>query len=160
MRVKGSEAFAIPQVTFICFDDDRPRGRFRGRNGQNVSPLGRPRRAEWRPKHFHTVCLGGTYPYLALGPLNGPLRHSWSPKRARFGPKRLLWAPVGQIWSQLSLIDLVSGPFWDWGQKALFGPPAAANLAPQALLGPPGTPGALKGPVLAQNACFGGLKKL
>ena len=46
-------------------------------------PRGRTRRAEWRPKHFHTVCLGGTHPYHALGPLNGPLRHSWGPHLAR-----------------------------------------------------------------------------
>ena len=30
--------------------------------------------AEWRPKHFHTLCLGGRHPYHVLGPLNGPLR--------------------------------------------------------------------------------------
>ena len=48
---------------------------------------GQPRRANWHPKHFHTVCLGGTHPYHALGPLTGPLLHSRGPKRARFGPK-------------------------------------------------------------------------
>ena len=42
-------------------------------------------------KHFHTVCLGGTHPYHALGPLNGPLLHSRAPKTARFGPERPFW---------------------------------------------------------------------
>ena len=42
-------------------------------------------------KHFHTVCLGGTHPYYALGPLNGPLLCSRAPKTARFGPKRPFW---------------------------------------------------------------------
>ena len=54
---------------------------------------GRPRRADWHPKHFHTVCLDGTHPYHALGPLNGPLLHSRAPKRACFGPKCPFWGP-------------------------------------------------------------------
>ena len=54
------------------------------RQGANVlgtplapfEPWGGPRGADWRPKHFHILCLGGTHPYQVLGPLNGPLRHS------------------------------------------------------------------------------------
>ena len=56
-------------------------------------PWGGPRGADWRPKHFHTLCLGGTHPYQVLGPLNGPLRHSWAPKSARLGLERPFWGP-------------------------------------------------------------------
>ena len=55
-------------------------------------------------KHFHTVCLGRTHPYHALGPLNGPLLHFKGPfwpwialLGGPGGPRR---APGGQIWSQ------------------------------------------------------------
>ena len=68
---------------------------------------GRPKRADWLPKHFHTVCLGGTHPYHALGPLNGPLLHSRGPKRARFGPKKPL----------LGVLEVLGGP-----PGARFGP--------------------------------------
>ena len=68
-------------------------------------PWGGPRGADWRPKHFHTLCLGGTHPYHMLGPLNGPLRPPKGPVLASIGPfggpggpRR---APGGQIWSRL-----------------------------------------------------------
>ena len=107
-------------------------------------PRGRPRRAEWRPKHFHTVCLGGTHPYHALGPLNGPLWHSWGPQKGSFrprkallGPRRSSWGPGGAdlvptapdctAWVGLMAtthFDLVSGPFWAprGPNRARFGP--------------------------------------
>ena len=51
-------------------------------------PRGRPRRTDWRPKHFHTVCLGGTHPYQVLGPLNRPLGQSWAPEKGPFCPPK------------------------------------------------------------------------
>merc|ERR1719285_48829 len=34
------------------------------------------------------------HPYHVLGPLNGPLWHSWGPQKGPFGPRKaLLWAP-------------------------------------------------------------------
>ena len=61
--------------------------------------LGRPRWVDWHPKHFHTVCLGGTHPYHVLGPLTRPLRHSQGPQKGPFwpfwGPRRSLGSPGG-----------------------------------------------------------------
>merc|ERR1712024_243725 len=57
-------------------------------------PRGWPRRVVWHPKHFHTVYLGATHPYHALGPLNRPLRHSWGPQKGSFRARMaLLGAP-------------------------------------------------------------------
>ena len=84
----------------------------KGRNFSILGPFlapfelwGRPRGAKWCPKHFHTLCLGGTHPYHVLGPLNGPLRPPKGPVLASIGPfggpggpRR---APGGQIWSRL-----------------------------------------------------------
>ena len=49
------------------------------------------RQAGWHPKHFHTVCLGGTHPHHALEPLNGPLRHSWGPLKVSFWPQNAIF---------------------------------------------------------------------
>ena len=100
-------------------------------------------------KHFHTVCLGGTHPYHALGPLNGPLLHSRAPKRAPFGPK----TPFLGSWKSSEGPqgpDLVqTAANWsDWVGIMV----ATHTLAWYwAFSGSPGTP---KGPVLAQNAPF------
>ena len=77
-------------------------------------PWGGPRGADWRPKHFHTLCLGGTHPYQVLGPLNGPLRHSWGPQKGPFRPRKALlgaseglgvpWHLGGLFLAQLSLV--------------------------------------------------------
>merc|ERR1711989_9086 len=58
--------------------------------------LGRPRRVDRHPKHFHTVCLGGTHPYHVLGPLTKPLRHSWGPQKGPFWP---FWVPQRSLGS-------------------------------------------------------------
>ena len=47
-------------------------------------PREQPRRAKLHQKHFHTVRLGRTHPYHALGPLKGPL---WPPKGLVLAPK-------------------------------------------------------------------------
>ena len=85
--------------------------------------------ANWHPKQFHIVYLGGVHPYLTLGPLNRPLLHSRAPKRARFSPQRPFWGPqrssegprgpnsvpTASVWSDWAGImvirhyDLVSG---------------------------------------------------
>merc|ERR1711989_42612 len=96
-----------------------------------------------------------------LGPLTRPLRHSWAPKRARFGPERPLWEPrIGP-----------DRPFW--GPRRSLGSPGGPNLGPSATgwsnwvgrihimcSGPfrdhYGTPGAPKRAVLAQIGPFGG----
>ena len=146
--------------SLLCFDNDHPRGLFRAQNGQRANffifgPLlasfelwGRPRGADWRPKHFHTLCLGGTHPYHVLGPLNGHLRPPKGPVLASIGPfggpggpRR---APGGQIWSRLPPI----------------GPSGLDSCSPQTLTwyrAPFRHPGALTEPVLARNASFGAL---
>ena len=128
---------------------------------------GRPRRADWHPKHFHTVCLDGTHPYHALGPLLGPLLHSRAPKRARFGPERPFWGsprvlegprgpdlvPTAPNWSDwvgvmvtthfglvLGLIRAPRGP-----KRARFGPERPFWGSPRVLKGP-------RGPDLVQTA--------
>ena len=89
-------------------------------------PRGWPRRVVWHPKHFHTVYLGATHPYHALGPLNGPLRHSWGPQKGSFraqmallGAPKVLGGPRGARFgpnclplTRLGWTHLVSGPFW------------------------------------------------
>ena len=121
---------------------------------------GRPRRADWHPKHFHTVCLDGTHPYHALGPLLGPLLHSRAPKRARFGPERPFWGsprvlegprgpdlvPTAANWSDwvgvmvTKHFGLVLGLFWvpRDTKRTRFGP-KCPFLAP-------------KGPIWGQNS--------
>ena len=111
-------------------------------------------------KHFHTVCLGGTHPYHALGPLNGPLLHSRAPKKARFGPKTPFlgsWkssegpqgpdlVPTAANWSDwvgvmvTTHFGLVLGLFWvpRDTKRARFGP-KCPFLAP-------------KGPIWGQNS--------
>merc|ERR1712212_1170627 len=170
---------------------------------------GRPRRADWHPKHFHTVCLDGPHPYHGLGPLLGPLLHSRAPKRARFGPERPFWGsprvlegprgpdlvPTAPNWSDwvgvmvTTHFGLVLGLLWAplGPKRARFGPKRPFWGSPRVLKGPrgpdlihklppigptglelwlphtlprywvsPGPQGAPKGPVLAQNAPFGG----
>ena len=76
---------------------------------------GRPRRADWHPKHFHTVCLDGTHPYHALGPLLGPLLHSRAPKRARFGPERPFWGSPRVLEGPRGPDLVPTAPNWsDW----------------------------------------------
>ena len=111
---------------------------------------GQPRRADWHPKHFHTVYLGGTHPYHALGPLNGPLRHSRAPKGPVLAPKGPFGGPRGtrmaqrvQIWSQLPPIGLTELESLLPHTLALY----------RASSGPPGPP---NGPVLAPKDPFGG----
>ena len=61
-------------------------------------PREQPRRTEWHQKHFHIVCLCGTYPYHALGP---PLKDLYSPLKGLFWlQKALLGAPevLGGPW--------------------------------------------------------------
>ena len=110
-------------------------------------------------KHFHTVCLGGTHPYHALGPLNGPLLHSRAPKKARFGPKSPFWGswrssegpqgpdlvPTAANWSDwvgvmvTTHFGLVLGLFWvpRDTKRARFGPkmplfgPKRAHMWPE-----------------------------
>ena len=107
---------------------------------------GQPRRADWHPKHFHTVYLGGTHPYHALGPLNGPLRHSRAPKGPVLAPKGPFGGPIGtrraqrvQIWSQLPPIGLTGFKSWlphtlawylasSWPPVAPKGPISALNV--------------------------------
>ena len=118
-------------------------------------PWGGPRGADWRPKHFHTLCLGGTHPYQVLGPLNGPLRHSWGPQKGPFGPRKaLLGAPEGLgvpwgacFWPNCHwlvqrddphpyhVLGPLNGPLWhSWGpQKGPFGPRKALLGAPEGL---------------------------
>ena len=107
-------------------------------------PRGWPRRVVWHPKHFHTVYLGATHPYHALGPLNGPLRHSWGPQKgsfrtqmallgapevlggprgARFGPDCPPLARLGWTHGHHTLSPGI-GPFWAPGdpKRARFGP--------------------------------------
>ena len=102
------------------------------------------RQAGWHPKHFHTVCLGGTHPHHALGPLNGPLRHSWGPLKVSFWPQNAIFGapevlggpggpdlvPTAADWSNrigymfTTHFGLISALFWaPWGPKrASFGP--------------------------------------
>ena len=101
-------------------------------------------------KHFHTVCLGGTHPYHALGPLNGPLLHSRGPFGPVLAPNSPFGGPAGprrapgcQIGSQLPPI----------------GPTGLESCSPHTLAwywASSGSPGAPKGPVLAPNGPFGG----
>ena len=91
---------------------------------------------------------------------------TWAPWRTSTA---LLEPQKGSFWPQKAFVgpsgpDLVptvpdSGPFWDRGQIALFGPPAAANLAPQALLGPPGPPGGPKRARFGPKRRFWGAKE-
>ena len=88
---------------------------------------------------------------MRLGPLTDLYGTPGAPKRARFGPKRPFWgpggphgAPGGQIWCQLPPIV----------------PPGLDSWPPHTLTwyrDPSGPPGALIGPVLAQNTPFGDL---
>ena len=129
--------------------------------------LGRPRRVDWHPKHFHTVCLGGTHPYHVLGPHTKPLRHSWGPQKGPFWPKKALLgalgSPGGLIWAQVPLvgptgwaasISCARAPYET--TTALLGPPKGSVLA---LIGPfegPGGPGAAPGrPIWAQVPLVG-----
>ena len=111
--------------------------------------LGRPRRVDWHPQHFHTVCLGGTHPYHVLGPLTRPLRHSQGPQKGPFwpfwGPRRSLGSPGGPDlgpsatgWSNwVGRIHIMcSGPFRDH-----YGTPGAPKRAVLAQIGPFGGPG-------------------
>ena len=125
---------------------------FHGDKNENFGPgpfmapsesQGRPRRADWHPKHFHTVCLDGTHPYHALGPLLGPLLHSRAPKGPFGGPRGSWRAPGGQIWSQPPPIGLTGLESWLPHTLAWY----------WAFSWPQGTH---KGPVFAQNAPFGG----
>ena len=71
------------------FSGGQTKKNFGARNSQNANivgfwallassvALGRLRRINWHPKHFHTMCLGGIHPYHALWPLKRPLLHSW-----------------------------------------------------------------------------------
>ena len=120
--------------------------------------LGRPRRVDWHPQHFHTVCLGGTHPYHVLGPLTRPLRHSQGPQKGPFwpfwGPRRSLGSPGGPDlgpsatgWSNwVGRIHIMcSGPFRDhYGtpgapKRARFGPDRPF-WGPRRSLGSPGGP--------------------
>ena len=106
-------------------------------------PRGRAIRAKWRPKRFHTMCLGGTHPNHAIGPLNGPLRHSLVPQKGSFWPLlEVLGGPLGARFGpdyhQYARLG------WTHGYNTLW-----PDIGP--LLGP-------KRPVLAQNAPFGGLE--
>merc|ERR1712208_66889 len=94
-------------------------------------PRGWPRRVVWHSKHFHTVYLGATHPYHALGPLNGPLRHSWGPQKGSFLARM---PPIGP-----SRLDSWSPHTFTWYRA------------------PSGPPGVLKGPISARNAPFGAL---
>ena len=97
---------------------------FHGDKNENFGPgpfmapsesQGRPRRADWHPKHFHTVCLDGTHPYHALGPLLGPLLHSRAPKRARFGPERPFWGSPRVLEGPRGPDLVPTAPNWsDW----------------------------------------------
>ena len=86
---------------------------------------------------------------MHFGPLTDLYGTPGAPKRAHFGPKRPFLGPLrsseslgGQIWSQLPLI----GPT----QLVTWHPHTLAWYRPSS-----GPPGALKGPVLAQNVPFG-----
>ena len=108
---------------------------------------GLPRQAHGHPKHFHTVCLGGTHPHHALWPLNGPLRHSWGPQKGSFWPQKALFGPP-EVLGGLGGPDLVpTAADWSNGIGHMvtthFGLLSALSWAP-------------KGPVLAQNVPFGG----
>ena len=83
--------------------------------------------------------------YHALGPLNGPLRHSWGPQKGSFRARMaLLGAPGDQIWSQ----------------RPPIGPSGLNSYSPHTLTwyqAPSGPLGVPKGPVFARNAPFGAL---
>ena len=82
MRVKGSEAFAIPQVTF---DEDRPRGR---QNGQNVSPPGAAETGRMASKTLsHSAWVGRIH---IMGSPGGPKRPLFDSKRPFWGAKETM----------------------------------------------------------------------
>ena len=86
---------------------------------------------------------------MHFGPLTDLYGTPGAPKRAHFGPKRPFLGPLrsseslgGQIWSQLPLIGPTQLVTWQPHTLAWYRPSS-------------GPPGALKGPVLAQNVPFG-----
>merc|ERR1711989_93581 len=85
----------------------------------------------YHPKHFHTVCLGGTHPYHVLGPHTKPLRHSWGPQKGPFwGPGQPRGPDLGPSatgWSNWvgHIHIMCSGPIRDH-----YGTPGAPKKAP------------------------------
>ena len=84
-------------------------------------PREQPRRAKLHQKHFHTVRLGWTHPYHALGPLKGPL---WPPKglvlapKCHFGgpwgPRRAVGARFGPNYPPLARLGWIHGHHTLW----------------------------------------------
>ena len=110
-------------------------------------PWEQPRRAKWHQKHFHTVRLGGTHPYHALGPVQGPLRPPKGLVLAPKGPVRGPGGPQGAAGSQI------------WSHLPPIGPPELDSWSTHTLTGyraPSGPQGALKGLILALKDPLGG----
>ena len=110
-------------------------------------PREQPRRAKLHQKHFHTVRLGRTHPYHALGPLKGPL---WPPKGLVLAPKGPFGGPGGprratgrQIWSHLPPIGPPELDSWSTHTMTYYWVPS-------------GPQGALKGLDLAPKCPFWG----
>ena len=91
--------FSIRYQTFLSGSHERKKKHYETihlSKKKSCPHYDRPWQVVWHPKHFHTVCLGGTHPYHMLGPLTRPLRHFWGPQRAHFGPKcSILWPNYG-----------------------------------------------------------------
>ena len=101
------------------------------------------------------------HPYHVLGPLNGPLWHSWGPQKGPFWPRKallgapdVLGGPRGTyFWPNCHwlirlaepypyhVLQPLQRPLWhSWGpQKGPFGPRKALLGAPGVLKGPRGT---------------------
>ena len=110
-------------------------------------PREQPRRAKLHQKHFHTVRLGGTHPYHALGPLKGPLRPPKGLVLAPKGPFGGLGGPRRATGSQI------------WSHLPPIGPPELESWSTHTLTGywaPSGPQGALKWLVLALKRPFWG----
>ena len=93
------------------------------------------------------MCLCGTHPYHALGPLKGPLQPSkglgLAPKGPFGGPRGPRRAVGSQIWSQLPPIGPSESDSWSTHTATWYRAPS-------------GPKGALKGLVLALKGPFGG----
>ena len=64
--------------------------------------LGQPQGARFGPKCHWLAQLGGPHPDHVLGPLKGPLQHSWSPQK-------------GPLWPIKSLLGAQEGHGQPWG---------------------------------------------
>ena len=131
------EAFFLPQLTFIILMRTAP---------EAVSRLWG--RADWCPKHFHTVCLGGTHiMYLGgfsglLGPPEAPFGapevHGGS-RGTKFGPKCQRLVQLGESHPHQVLWPLKRPLLHSWG------PQRGPYWPQEALLGAPGVLGQPQG---------------